>query len=552
VGSLLITGSIIFSSFAQDAPSFRKRDMNITVMDGTSPKSGLEVKVEQTRHHFGFGGAMAYWPFDTAMILGQYKRKNPADSLLTYTDYIAKYGDIAGKYESVFAKYFEWLTPENEQKWTDVQYKRGADNYYKGDSLVAFAKRNNMKVRGHNLFWNEHMGWIPDWADTIAYKAWTGDTTYFDTAKAIIDQRSEECLTHFKGQCAHWDIINEITHGQVDTIYDKKLGAKYGALRALTNMPDVDIFARILKKADEFEKNARFCLNDYNMITRWSRNDKVPDNYATIANALINKGCRIDIIGCEGHFGEAFTDNQFTATTLKNNIDYIAGKIPNAEIWVTEMDFEAPDQEKAATYLETFMNTFFNHQRVGGIVLWTPWEGNRWRNTLKSFVVDSSFKETPLGKKWREKIESWTTKATKTTGSDGKISLTGIHGEYRISVIKEGVTYDTTVYLAPGSGALDITIPFDKLSAHENISLSKGIKHTIFVNNHPVSFRIPATEKGQLFINAYSISGRLLSKFPLKYNDGICRIDNMPSGCHIFSISSETQTYHTATGIHIN
>jgi GH35 family endo-1,4-beta-xylanase len=551
-GSLLAMGSFIFSTFAQDVPSFRKRDMTITVLDGSSPKSGLEVKVEQTRHHFGFGGAMAYWPFDTAMVLSQYKKKNPADSLLTYNDYIAKYGDIAAKYESVFAKYFEWITPENEQKWGENQYIRGADNYYKGDSLVAFAKRNNIKVRGHNVFWNENMGWIPDWADTIAFKAWGGDATYFDTGKAIIDERTEQCLTHYKGQCAHWDVINEITHGQVDTIYGVALGGKYGTLKALTKMENADIYERILKKADEYEKDALFCLNDYNMISRWSRNDKVPDNFATVFNALKNKGCRIDVIGCEGHFGEDFKSNQFTATTLKSNLDYLAGKVSNAEIWVTEMDFEADDNAKAATYLETLMNTLFNYERVGGIILWTPWEGNRWRKELKSFVVDSTFNETPLGKKWREKIEGWTTKETKTTGSDGKISLTGIHGEYKISLVKEGVTYDTIVYLAPGTGALSVAISFDKLSAREKHSFAKGVNHTILVNNHPVSFRLPATEKGQIFISAYSISGRLLARVPVKFFDGICRIEKIPSGCHLIKIGTESQTYHTAIGLSVN
>ncbi|MBN1604764.1 MAG: endo-1,4-beta-xylanase [Chitinispirillaceae bacterium] len=556
-GSFLTLGCLVSSSIAQDVPSFRKRDMTITVLDGSTPKSGIEVKVEQIRHHFGFGGAMAYWPFDTTSLLSQYNKKNPEDSILSYTDYSARFGDIAAKYGPTFAKYFQWITPENEQKWTDVQYQRGADNYYKGDSLVAFAKRNNIKVRGHNLFWNEHMGWIPDWADTIAYNAWKGEDTWFDTGKVLIDQRTEECLKHFEGQCAHWDVINEIVHGQVDTVkIDAEnfvaLGAKYGTLKTLTNMSDVDIYERILKKADEVDKNSLFCLNDYNMITRWSRNDKVPDKYAEVFKALTSKGCRVDIIGCEGHFGEAFGDNQFTQSALKSNIDYIAGKIPNAEIWITEMDFEAADANKAATYLETFMNTFFNHERVGGIVLWTPWQGNRWREQLKSFVVDSSLNETPLGKMWREKIESWTTKEMiKTTGDDGKVALTGVHGEYKITVVKDGVTYEVNTYLAPGTGAHDVKIAYEELSVRERKAAVYGVKHTIFVNNHPVSFRLPATEKGQLFISAYSLAGRLISRVPLSFNDGVCRIEKLPGGCHVFNIGTELQSYHTAVGTNV-
>jgi hypothetical protein len=79
------------------------------------------------------------------------------------------------------------------------------------------------------------------------------------------------------------------------------------------------------------------------------------------------------------------------------------------------------------------MDACFKHLRVGGIVLWTPWQGNRWRAALNSFVDDSTLTETPMGAKWRQKIQAWTTNESKTTGADGKITVNGVHGKYKIS-----------------------------------------------------------------------------------------------------------------------
>jgi hypothetical protein len=341
-------------------------------------------------------------------------------------------------------------------------------------------------------------------------------------------------------------------HGQVETILGQSVNGKIGTLKALTNMNDVDIYERILKKADEQDKNALFCLNDYNMVTRYSQYDKIPDKYAEVANALISKGCRIDIIGCEGHFGEDFKSNEFTAATLKSNIDYIANKIPDAEVWITELDFVATNLDQAATWIESIMDVAFKHPRVGGVVLWTPWQGNRWREDLNSFLVDSNTTETPMGKKWLEKINGWTTNETKTTGADGKVTVNGVHGKYKITFEKDGITTDTTVYLAPGSGALAITIPVAKTGIRMNRTSKGNYNRKILVNKSAIEFNLPDAEQGQLFIKSYSVSGKLIAKVPVSFRNGECRIQNMSKGCYIYKIGTDSRNYHTTVGMNLD
>lgn len=540
--SLITASSLLFSSVAADnAPDFRKRDMNITIKNGDNAIADVDVKIEQTRHHFGFGAAMAYWPMDSAHLVEQYKKT--IDSASVYK----KYGSIVKKYGPAFAKYFQWLTPENEMKWGDNQYIRDADNYYKGDALVEFAKENNMKVRGHNVFWHEHMDWVPDWIKDIACSTFSNVPGYQDTGLAIINERIDGVLEKYKGECAHWDIINEITHGKEDLVCGdtKNVSPVAGTLKLLSGKDDYDIFEHILKRSREVEPDAKFCLNDYNLVTQ--HND-TRDKYIEIVNKLTKNGCDVDIIGCEGHFSSYFKKDE-----LKTKIDYFAKNIENknAEIWLTEVDFTAPSSDEAADWIDGILDVCFNHERVGGVCLWTPWEGNRWRENLNSFVLDTNFNETPMGAKWLEKIKGWTTNETEKTDDDGKVAVKGVHGEYKISFTIDGVEFDTTVYLDPGTDPLKVDFAIGTSARKKTVS-SSFANRTILVNNNKIAFNVPVTEKGQFFVSAYSISGKLLAKTPLSFNNGVSKINKMPKGCHIYRIGTETTNYHTVRGLNIN
>ena len=59
---------------AAQIETLRKSSATVTVVEGTTPLAGVSIKLIQTRHHFGFGAAMPYWPFDSASIVGKYER----------------------------------------------------------------------------------------------------------------------------------------------------------------------------------------------------------------------------------------------------------------------------------------------------------------------------------------------------------------------------------------------------------------------------------------------------------------------------------------------
>ncbi len=58
-------------------------------------------------------------------------------------------------------KNFNSLTPENDMKMGSIHPKENEYNWRAADSIMAFAERNGLQVRGHNLCWhNQTPAWI--------------------------------------------------------------------------------------------------------------------------------------------------------------------------------------------------------------------------------------------------------------------------------------------------------------------------------------------------------------------------------------------------------
>ena len=63
-------------------------------------------------------------------------------------------------YRDLAAAQLTSVTPENAMKWESVEPVRGQFRWRSADALVAFAKANGQKVRGHTLVWHSQ---LPSW-----------------------------------------------------------------------------------------------------------------------------------------------------------------------------------------------------------------------------------------------------------------------------------------------------------------------------------------------------------------------------------------------------
>ncbi|HEX2956085.1 MAG TPA: endo-1,4-beta-xylanase [Chitinispirillaceae bacterium] len=495
--SVLLCGLFLLSFFKSDGTaqnynySHRMRDCNVVVKSNGQTLSGAKVSVKQIRNHFGFGASINRWAFDT---LGE-------------------------EYGKTFLKYFDYATPENEMKWPSNQWDTVKVEPYYGlaDYIIDFCKENDILVRGHNLFWNEKTDWLPKYTLKLS-------KTEF---KQAMQERIDDAIPHFKGKVVQWDVINEIVHGAngstpTVTMLDSASG-------------DPDIFKWILQEARKKDPDCKFVINDYNLIEQYDAIDKFVAKVKPLSDYY-------DIVGCEGHFGEYMVKSSY-----EQKINKIAEQL-GKPIWLTEVDFtlsgSVPDK------VEELLRTCFANKNVEGVIFWIWHKRKMWRE-MNSYLVDSLLQETPTGKRWRDVREEWKTKDSGTTDNSGKYSFNGYQGKYIVTTKVGDLSDVDTIYLEPGSGAKTCEVTYNPVTTNvKKLNNSGSYLSTALVNGKMVNLNGYLKNTQNVYLSAFTISGKLIANIPVDITSGVMAV-KVPTGCHIFRISTDKEVLYTGMGFQL-
>jgi len=171
-------------------------------------------------------------------------------------------------------KEFNSITPENCMKWMFMEPEKGKFDFKTSDRFVAFGKKNNMFVIGHNLVWHSQLAaWVPTVQSTEELS-----NSLKNHIKTIVER--------YKGKIDGWDVVNEALNedGTLrNSIFLEKLGNRYL----------IDSF----KWAQESDPNVELYYNDYNMCNMEKRAGAIK-----LVTLLKENGAKIDGIGMQGHW----------------------------------------------------------------------------------------------------------------------------------------------------------------------------------------------------------------------------------------------------------
>ena len=84
---------------------------------------------------------------------------------------------------------FTVTTFENEMKWYSTERSRGKDDYSVPDAMLQFSQKNNVKVRGHNVVWNDPK-YLPAWAISLSP----------NDLRLAVDRRINSVVKRYAGQ----------------------------------------------------------------------------------------------------------------------------------------------------------------------------------------------------------------------------------------------------------------------------------------------------------------------------------------------------------------
>ena len=226
--------------------------------------------------------------------------------------------------------------------------------------------------------------------------------------KVHLTNRINSAVNHFKGTFRHWDVNNEMLHGNY---FGNRLG----------NWVNPWMFQHArLQDAD-----VQLFVNDYNVVA-----GNETDAYKQQILSLIASNAPVGGIGAQGHFGSTVNP-----MLTESRLDSLAEL--GLPIWITEYDSVNADASIRADNLETLYRIAFSKQAVDGILMWGFWAGSHWLGS-NAAIVNLNWTLNAAGQRYQSLLTEWTTVTNGTSGGDGAFDFRGFHGSYDITITAPG------------------------------------------------------------------------------------------------------------------
>ena len=154
--------------------------------------------------------------------------------------------------------------------------------YWKdADSIVAFARRNKMKIRGHALVWHRQ---TPEWLFT--------DHSGKPVSKDVLLKRLKDHITtvvkRYKDVVYAWDVVNEAISDDKDTFYRPT---------KFYQVCGEEFIAKAFEWAHAADPAAILFYNDFNEADPVKR-----DKIISMIRELRSKGVPVQAVGLQAHW----------------------------------------------------------------------------------------------------------------------------------------------------------------------------------------------------------------------------------------------------------
>lgn len=375
----------------------RKGDKIIAFVDvAGQPLANASVRIKLVNHSFLFGGNI--YRFD--------RYTQARDNRL---------------YKKRFRELFNFATVPFY--WRPYEPEEGKPGYPYTDSIVAWCNENNIAMKGHPLLW-DHPAGVPKWS--------TGQPD-----RARQESRVREIMTRYAGIITYWEVVNEPAH---------------------TSAVPVD---EPYRWARETDPTAHLSVNDYEVMATG-----FPPFYELLEKAIAD-GLPFDGIGIQAHEPRAM---RFPLPRIKEVLDKYATL--KKALYITEFTptssgkpiegahFEGNwDEAAQREYAVKFYIMCFAHPAVHGITWWDLSDDGAWLPGGGLLRDDLSPK--PAYTALHDLIRvHWNTDIRARSDAGGRLAFRGFHGQYEVSVKRNGRTKKQIVDLSPGVKS-PISVIFD-------------------------------------------------------------------------------------------
>ena len=400
----------------------RRGTTRVTLTDATGARlSHVPVRVEQTRHAFGFGNT----GFDFLDCAAHAIPGSPCEQRA-----------------QLFLDLFNAATLPFY--WARFEPTLGAPDTQRLMTAARYLIDRGVTVKGHPLVWHTL---APEWLLPL-------DDTEVESA---VRARITRDVTEFAGVIDLWDAINEVC---ILPRFEAELNA---ITRLAQSKGRIEMVRLAVATAREANPNARLVLNDF-ILT---------DEYEHLIEDCLAAGVRLDAIGVQTHMHQGFKGEdeiahilerfgrfgvpvQMTETTLVSG-DLMPSHIVDLNDYQPDHWPSTPEGEaRQADEMVRHYTTVLESPSVESLTYWGFADAGSWLGAPSGFVrVDGSTKPSYDALLGLIKGDWWLSPTEMLSDADGVVTIEGFAGDYLVSgrgskatvAVGRAVTTDTTVTL---------------------------------------------------------------------------------------------------------
>ena len=261
--------------------------------------------------------------------------------------------DIISDSSHLISKHFNSISTANAFKFEAIHPHLDEYDFEEADSIVAFAQRNNMTVRGHTLIWGNRNPYWLIWDEK-------GNTVHRTVLESRLKEHIMMVVGRYKDRVKVWDVVNEAIYDNnkeflKPTFWYKILGEEY--------------IYKSFQFTHEADSNALLFYNDYNAEQPAKR-----ERILRLIKSMKDRNIPIHGIGIQGHW----TTENLNLSDLESAIDIYSAmglQVQITELHITSpLDPNATDAEtmnQLADVYHDLFNILLKHKhQITGVTFW--------------------------------------------------------------------------------------------------------------------------------------------------------------------------------------
>lgn len=266
---------------------------------------------------------------------------------------------------------FGSLTAENVMKPALIHPSEGVYNWAPADKITAFAKANQLKIRGHTLCWHSQ---TPKWF----FEESEGRPASRELALSRLKDHIQNVMGRYKGEIYAWDVVNEAISDDAglflrESDWYKIIGPDY--------------IEKAFEYAHEADPDALLFYNDYNVVDK-AKGDKI----FKLIESLKAKGVPIHGIGLQAHWSifhpnvsdlertiVKFSKLGITIQITELDISVYDGEQSDANLIKAPIQFTKEQEKKQIHQYKMIFEVFRkNKDSITGVTFWNISDRHSW------------------------------------------------------------------------------------------------------------------------------------------------------------------------------